>query len=496
MLLVPVYREIDWRRPPLVTFALVLLNVLFFFGVQGHDARIEKEAFEYYFNSPLSKIEIPAYVKHLQNRGDADKAAQIQTLAKDPRRRAYAVFAMEADHEFMKRLRSDLVVTRADAQYDEWHDARAHFESILHEISAYAYGFTPAEHRLSTFLSHMFMHGGFGHLLGNMIFLLLIGFTVEAVLGGTLYLGLYLALGIAAVLLFWLAYPASEVPLVGASGAIAGLMGLYTVLFGKRRIKFFYSILFYFNFIRAPALLLLPLWLINEAYQLFGGGPSNVAYVAHIGGLVAGGAAGFVLIKRFPRLMDTTYMDKTEKEEHYVDELAAGMRHMAALDLDRAKAAFAGILQREPDNRAALVQLFHIAKFRPDTEDYHALAARVLALKGGDDGTLKLVGDAFRDYTRRARPVRLSRAQFLTLAQRFAGSDYSEDAEKIVNLLLRIDKQGKQLGPVLFALAEGFARRKEAGKYERYLNLLIETFPQSTEATRARQLMAAKKVFQ
>jgi membrane associated rhomboid family serine protease len=102
-----------------------------------------------------------------------------------------------------------------------------------------------------------------------MIFLWLLGCFLEMGCGRIFYLIVYLLSGLAAGGSFWLIYPHSISPHIGASGAIAGMMGAFAVLFGKEKIKIFFSLGFYFGYRQMTAIALLPLWLCNEFYQLF-----------------------------------------------------------------------------------------------------------------------------------------------------------------------------------------------------------------------------------
>ena len=117
------------------------------------------------------------------------------------------------------------------------------------QLTSLQYGFIPNQKSLLTSFTYMFMHGSTGHLLGNMIFLWIVGCMLEMGLGRLQYTVLYIIGGLFAVWLFWLIYMNSTIPLVGASGAIAGLMGAFAMLFGKRRVKIFFSLGFYFNYL-------------------------------------------------------------------------------------------------------------------------------------------------------------------------------------------------------------------------------------------------------
>ena len=138
-------------------------------------------------------------------------------------------------------------------------------------------------------LTAMFLHGGWGHLLGNMLFLWIFGDNVEDRLGHIRYLGFYLLTGAIATLAFVLPSPDSPSTLVGASGAIAGVLGAYLVMFPRSRITVIVLPLWFLPF-SLPAVLVLGFWLVVQVLEvridpLAGGG---VAYLAHVAGFVAG----------------------------------------------------------------------------------------------------------------------------------------------------------------------------------------------------------------
>ncbi|RPI94141.1 MAG: rhomboid family intramembrane serine protease, partial [Chloroflexi bacterium] len=143
-----------------------------------------------------------------------------------------------------------------------------------------------------TIFSAMFLHGGWFHLLSNMWFLYIFGDNVEARMGGIRYLIFYLLSGVAAVLLQAYLDPASRVPMIGASGAIAGVLGAYLISFPRARIASLVPIIFIFTIIEIPAAIFLVLWFVSQLYSgLFsmqGASASGIAWWAHIGGFVFG----------------------------------------------------------------------------------------------------------------------------------------------------------------------------------------------------------------
>jgi len=155
------------------------------------------------------------------------------------------------------------------------------------------WGFTPSKKSLKTSITYMFIHGGWFHLLGNLFLLYLVGPYVEDVWGKTMYGVAYIIIGILSAYVFAMHYPDMIGPLIGASGAISGILGAFLVKFWNTRIKFFYWFWFVFGTFKAPAWLILPIWFVNELISAksmdsiykHGG---NVAHWAHIWGFVFG----------------------------------------------------------------------------------------------------------------------------------------------------------------------------------------------------------------
>lgn len=161
----------------------------------------------------------------------------------------------------------------------------------------------------STLITSQFLHGGWLHLLGNMLFLWIFGNNVEDELGHAKYLLFYLLCGVLAGLTQWFFSPVSEIPSLGASGAIAGVMGAYIVKFPRARILTLISIFP----IRVPAFVFLGLWFVQQAFYSFaslnvptnigmeGGG---VAYWAHAGGFIFGALLGLLFgIRKDPEVI-------------------------------------------------------------------------------------------------------------------------------------------------------------------------------------------------
>ena len=158
------------------------------------------------------------------------------------------------------------------------------------------YAFVPANRPPISYLTANFLHGGWMHLIGNMWFLWLAGFVLEDVWGRWLYSAFYLIAGAAALQFYAWSNPGSITPTLGASGAVAALMGAFLVRFPKMKIEMAWLFLFKLYRFKAAAYWLLPLWLFVEIFygSLFGSS-SGVAHWAHVGGFLFGALAALAI---------------------------------------------------------------------------------------------------------------------------------------------------------------------------------------------------------
>jgi membrane associated rhomboid family serine protease len=174
---------------------------------------------------------------------------------------------------------------------------RVSLEEVYRQLTRYdlfvfANGYRPADPSLVTLGQSMFLHSGFAHLFGNMLFLWIYGDNVEHRLGGVPYLAWYLTTGAAATLFHSAFNSASNVPLIGASGAISGVLGFYFLWFPHNVVRVWVFLFpFVMNVIQVPARIVLGFYLLLDnllPFLLTSGAGGGVAYGAHIGGFVAG----------------------------------------------------------------------------------------------------------------------------------------------------------------------------------------------------------------
>ena len=146
-----------------------------------------------------------------------------------------------------------------------------------------------------TILTSAFLHAGWMHLLSNMLFLYIYGDNIESYLGRINFLIFYILGGVSAAFLQAFFSGGMDVPMIGASGCIAGIMGAYYVLYPKAKINVFLWFFIFIQFIKVPANIVLLMWIIGQFISAAGGSYTGVAYFAHIGGFIF----GYLAIKCF-----------------------------------------------------------------------------------------------------------------------------------------------------------------------------------------------------
>jgi len=488
MLIIPLTGKISKRNPPIATIGIILINCFVFFILQAGDDERYLKAFELYVKSGLGRIEVSRYLTYLratQGEESIPTSKKQEELNDDAIIRFYG--KMQTDKVFMKKLLNDEIITPEDETYSRWKSLRGEYEGMLSETVVESYGFKPAERSFVTTFTHMFLHGSFMHLLGNMIFLWLVGCVLELGCGRALYVAMYLLTGVLAAGLFALVYMDSTVPLVGASGAISGLMGAYTVLYGKKKIKVFYSLGFYFGYAKVTAVTLLPMWVGNEIFQLFFGGFSQVAYVAHIGGLASGAALGYVNLKFLGQVSGEVFGE--DPKEKIAPLLEEALQRIGRLDMDGARPLLKQVLEIDPYNRSALTHLFNIDKLNPEDARFHKAVSKLLHHLTNDSEAHETLYATYEEYRRISKTLRLSLDLLFRIASTFSAHGYIEEAEKIMALVLKKHPGYQKLPTGILRLAQAYLRKGMIQKGKKCLLIICRRYPESTESQVARRLL-------
>ncbi|MDY6880870.1 MAG: rhomboid family intramembrane serine protease [Thermodesulfobacteriota bacterium] len=488
MLIVPLTGKISRQNLPYVTIALILINAFVFFVLQAGDRKNHGKAMAFYFDSGLAKIETSRYLDYLQSEKPDEPISDSLIQKRNQRDSIALLYArMQRDDLFMTRLKSHQIITPGEEVFIEWKRLRTEYEGLLSKVVTYRYGFKPAERELITSITCMFLHGSVMHLVGNMVFLWLVGAVLELGCGRPFYVLLYFVGGFCATVLFALANMHSTIPCIGASGAISGLMGAFTVMYGRKKIKVFYSLGFYFNYAHVPAIILLPVWIGNEVFQLLFGGHSQVAYMAHIGGLIGGaglGAANLMFLRPADEKMFED--DPTDKIPGLLEK---ALDRVARLDMVGARPIFEQVLEMDPDNHDALIQLYNMDKLEPHSQRFHDSAARLLRHLSNDGKAHKELHRIYQEYGGLSKSLKLHRDLLFRIASIFCEHGHLDEAERIFGLFIKTIPSFQMIPTGVLKLATAFQKGGADQKGIQYLHFICSQYPESTESRVAHQLL-------
>ena len=267
------------------------------------------------------------------------------------------------------------VIEEEQARLDRlWRDFEAGASMSVYR----AYGYTPAEPSLLALFSSMFMHGGWLHLVGNMLFLWLSGGSLEDRWGRIFFPILYGVSGVVATLTHAAMHPDSPVPLVGASGAIAGLMGAFLIRQATTQIRFFYWFFVFRGTFHAPAYVMLPLWLLQQFFMARGDVAGGVAVWAHIGGFVFGAVVAITV--RLSHLEEKVLTPAIAKKTTWTasDLLTRALGKLDQGNLDGAIKDLESILRTRPEDIEARTSLIDAYSRKGDHDAAEKQSARLV----------------------------------------------------------------------------------------------------------------------
>ena len=479
MLFIPLEKNIDWKKPPIITITLIIINVICYFGFQMNDDERYSEAISYYFQSGLAEIEAPYYVEHLENKNkilsffkSKSKDIEKKRLSK---KEIYSLYSdIRNDGGFLAKLEQDKIIKNGDENYSKWKNLSEEYYRKLNSVTFYSYGLKGYQVTLGTLFSHMFLHANFEHLFWNMVFLFVFGFSVEMILGWKIYLPTYILAGIGSGIFYTLLEPTSAIPGIGASGAISGLTGMYTVLFGLRKIRFFYFVFVFFDTVKAPALIILPLWLGYEFYNHYFI-PSNINNLAHAGGLISGALIAY-FAKKWHKNINIEYMDENNNKENFDKLYSKALSQIGELKIDSAKNTLSQLNKEYPQNLEVLGQLFNLSKFKPEIESFHQIANEIFSLEANDAKATETIHEVFNEYIAKAKPrPKLKADLMIKLVSRFLKGNYLESAEKLILILINNKVKHKDMSVIIEIMINKF-KTSNSEKVDKYQNIYNKLF--------------------
>jgi membrane associated rhomboid family serine protease len=472
MLIIPFENnQLNWRKPPVMSLLLIAINCLVFFMYQTGDPERFASAEEIYNQNDLYDLEKDLFQSYI-SQNPPDDSSDIDTSNE-----MFVYQMLLWDAEFSEYLKT-YWEEHPDKTDDVWKDTRRRFEEARGNISIFRFGFIPAHHDPVTLVTHMFLHGGLEHLIGNMIFLFIFGFALEVVIGRGKFLLLYLITGLCAVYGYMAFNLESFGPLVGASGAIAGLMGMYFAAYGLRKIRFFYFVGFYFGEFTAPAVLIFPYWLGKEIYAQQTT-TDNVAYIAHASGLLG----GFLIVLALKFLgslkVNTDYKNEDDKQDDVLNEKLASINQLfSELQTDRARSLCKKALEEYPGNTELWGKYYNLWKIEPKNKAFHEVAFTIFKLAKHQDTNMGFIGEIVKSYLEIApKPVALNGPVCVLLAQRFKKTGNTELVEKMVDRAVQHNVNNDSMPVLLGYLVHHFENEKNSRRANQYRATLKEHYP-------------------
>ena len=309
------------------------------------------------------------------------------------------------------------------------------------------------------------------------MFLWLVGVMLEYYCSRKAFLFIYLFSGIFSGFIFYLFNKNSLIPLVGASGAISGFMGAFTILFMKNRVKVFLFLGFYFNYFRFPAIILLPIWILNEIYPLLMEAERNIAYECHIGGLLFGVLSGFIYKSITNKKIE---IKKVNDSRHDVSGLVdEGVSLMGKLDFEGARIKFRRAVDLCEKDIDLKIYLFNAEKNFQHETSFH-ISARNLIFSLFENGDFEKANEYFEKYIEISKP-KLGADDFLFIAESFIKSGFLGSGEKIMKSLIRQDPKLSGLSHLIFIFANECEKQGDFKKSRAYLNFIEKNYKGSQE---------------
>ncbi|AFU99459.1 rhomboid family intramembrane serine protease [Simiduia agarivorans] len=461
MIIIPTEKRFDWSRKPWVLVSLVLLNVLVFFWYQSGDQDKLEQAMETY--APLLPLEWPLYQTYLEQSGDLETLEQAREAhALEPE---FSAQFMLLDPDFFQHLSTAMFKAQSYDTATQWLRDREQVNQQVAKLSWIRWGLIPSELKVTRLISHQFLHGDTMHLLGNLFFLLICGFAVEAAIGHWRFLAFYLISGIAGGLMHAMFEADSSIPLVGASGAISGVMAMYLGVFMLRKIEFFYWLFVFVGYFRAPALIILPLYIGKEIFSYLSDPDAGVAFMAHAGGFIVGAGLSLLNNKFSPQTLNNDYIETPDSDPQEDADLIKVLKHIEAYQFEQALRAVNTALKTRPDN------------FR-----LHQIRYNLCKIAGGQlmekaaAGLLGAAPETSADIHTQVQLIRrtpdavgfVGRDALIALVARLCDEGETQAAEQAYRAAEKRISDSKQLMRLAVKLAQSFAELGQIPKSKEY----------------------------
>ena len=423
---IPIRSEKDVRKIPNVTIGLIFINFIIWI-VTNHILGDQMKVLET-IHEQMVEIETRYIMRDLSILNEK---------------------SFEAIHE---RFLKEEIIPPNSEDYKQFRNLYETFEMKRNNTVLHKWGFIPQKFELIKIFTSIFIHANFLHLIGNMLFLWLVGCNIEDDWTWKVFLGLYIASGFFASLLHAIASSQSQVPCVGASGAIAGIMGAFMIRNYKIKIKFayFFWILFrpLFGTVSIPAYIVLPFWFLQQLLGTGAGSESGVAYWAHIGGFVFGAIIGisFKLFnieeKHIAPLIEKEIPEKPKISPEKIRQLVMRSEAGDMQGIVSSVVELKNLIDEEPENFQAqllLARLYHHKGHLHDAIVMYNVAFNELLKIGNPEFIVSI----YNEMKEKNIHAKLTERNLFNLGSFFEKNKRYEQAVKIFGFYIKSYRRGE-----------------------------------------------------
>ncbi len=493
LFLLPIHEKISLARLPVATVLISLALCLTFIFFQLDDKTVREEAKKLYYDKGIDKIELPQYIRFARRHMHVDVYYKIiEGLRHDVVKTEELYWAQHSDPIFQGELAKGNIINETHPKYREWRKLRREYEFLLSKDHAFSYGFKSAQPSLLDLGRSFFLHGSWQHLLGNVIFLFFVGMNLEILIGSFVFVLSLAVIHTMTVCVFGYLYPFSLIPLIGASGGIAGLLGIHALMYRFKKIDFFVNILFYFNTLKLPGMIVIPLWLGWELLEYYLHPVSSQSYSSHLSGFVTGLLIGALLYRMKYGSQGQSSKGQERKFLDFQSQYNRALDHLSELNFPQAKRILFELHENYPQNQEVLFNLFNVTKIEPSSDDYHLVIGKILSLKDNSKACVSMTNIIFKNYIKNAEPsIRFDPNVFLNVLHKFRRYGYLDDAEKILKIFVQFNKSGKldeMIAREQLQLVRSFMNKNDTVKAKRILDWCWQLYPQTASAKEAKRI--------
>ncbi len=335
----PLWSESYIRRIPVLTVSLIVINFIIFLITYGRIDSERKKLSELDFE--LRKVEYSIYLRYQDEFEEISGEKNVLKIT-----------------DYVRNSLKEENPNINEQDYEHWKNLYNNFESIRKGMLVRKLGFIPKKFNFFSMITSIFIHGSWMHIIGNMWFLFLVGINIEDIWGRPFFLFFYLLSGIVANI-FHMILNFSDVPLIGASGAVAGVMGAFTFRFFKNKIKLFLFLPPIATTLNVIAGVIFPLWFLQQLFNAIMIENSHVAFWAHVGGFLFGLILAVFL--RFSNIEKNIIEPKVEETIDSVDKVfREGIEKIQSGDKEKGIELLINFLKEHPDNLDAILEIAKI----------------------------------------------------------------------------------------------------------------------------------------